>query len=253
MPTLEPTLDTIREAQARIREHVVRTPLLSPAELSESPGRRPAAQMREHAILRSIQVPRCLQCRVFADGRTGPTWRLCPLVGEPRGGVGASGAAAWHSRSHRDAAQFTGKQTTGRPRIGRRTHPLRSFNGRAAGGDGAVLAQTGANLIHPYDDYRVMAGQATAAVELLEQAEAPEFPAGALGRRWACCPAPCWPSNRLAPSVQVIGVEPAWADDGYRSWKAGAIESPTRYDTVADGLANFLGAADVSDHSAFGR
>jgi threonine dehydratase len=103
-----------------------------------------------------------------------------------------------------------------------------------------VLSETGAELIHPYDDYRVIAGQATVALEILEQSSPPGVLIVPLGGGGLLAGS-LLTIRSLAPSVQVIAAEPAWADDGYRSWQMGSIQQPTRYDTSADGLRTSVG------------
>jgi len=103
-----------------------------------------------------------------------------------------------------------------------------------------VVAATGATLVHPYDDLAVMAGQATAAVELLTQV--PELdvilcPVGGGGLLSGTAVA----AKTLQPAIRVIGVEPAGADDAARSFRAGRILPSTHPDTIADGLRSSLG------------
>ena len=102
-----------------------------------------------------------------------------------------------------------------------------------------VLAETGAELVHPYDDYRVIAGQGTAALELLEQV--PELdmvlaPVGGGGLLSGTAIA----VKGLAPGCRVVGCEPAAADDAYRSLQAGSIQDQPPPRTVADGLKTML-------------
>jgi threonine dehydratase len=103
-----------------------------------------------------------------------------------------------------------------------------------------VIAATGAALIHPYDDMRVMAGQGTTAVELLESF--PELdmllcPVGGGGQLAGVAVA----GKSMKPSIRVVGVEPAAADDAYRSFKAGHIIASVNPQTIADGLRSSLG------------
>lgn len=103
----------------------------------------------------------------------------------------------------------------------------------------AVIARTGATLVHPYDDLRVMAGQGTATVELL--ADVPELdvllcPVGGGGLLSGSAVA----AKALNRSIQVVAVEPAGADDARRSFEAGRLIAPTHIDTVADGLRTGL-------------
>jgi len=103
-----------------------------------------------------------------------------------------------------------------------------------------VLRATGATLVHPYNDPRVIAGQATACMELLEEATDLDLvlvPVGggglASGTALAC--------RYLAPRVRVVGVEPAAADDAFRSLRDGVIHPSVAPQTIADGLRTSLG------------
>jgi len=95
--------------------------------------------------------------------------------------------------------------------------------------------ETGAALIHPYDDDRIIAGQATAAKELLEQVPdldavfAPVSGGGLLSGT-------CLGARGLSPSVRVFGCEPERADDAARSLASGTLQSLESSDTIADGL-----------------
>jgi threonine dehydratase len=98
-----------------------------------------------------------------------------------------------------------------------------------------VLQRTGAHLVHPYNDERVIAGQGTAALELLE--EIPDLDAvispvsgGGLLSGTAIA------TKSLRPAIRVIGGEPRNADDVYRSLASGKIEPAAATETMADGL-----------------
>jgi len=102
-----------------------------------------------------------------------------------------------------------------------------------------VLAQTGATLIHPYDDDRIIAGQGTAALELLEEAsnlDAVLAPVGGGGLLSGTAIA----VKGISPATRVYGAEPAGADDACRSLRAGRIIPQTDPRTVADGLRTSL-------------
>lgn len=103
-----------------------------------------------------------------------------------------------------------------------------------------VVAETGSLVVHPYDDGRVIAGQATATIELLEaepRLTRLVVPVGGgglasgaiLGARW------------MERDIEIVGVEPAGADDTRRSLDAGRRESLARVDTLADGLRATVG------------
>lgn len=106
-------------------------------------------------------------------------------------------------------------------------------------GAAELLRSTGGTLIHPYDDDRVMAGQGTAALELLEEIPdldvicAPVSGGGLLSGTAIA-------AKSLRPEIQVIGCEPANADDAYRSMASGRLEPASNRVTMADGLRAIL-------------
>jgi threonine dehydratase len=98
-----------------------------------------------------------------------------------------------------------------------------------------VLRRTGAVLIHPYDDDRIIAGQGTAAFELIEDVPQLDFvlaPVSGGGLLSGTAIA----AKGLRPSIRVIGCEPRNADDAARSLAAGRIEPAATSKTIADGL-----------------
>lgn len=103
-----------------------------------------------------------------------------------------------------------------------------------------VTAATGALFIPPYNDVRVIAGQGTAALELLEAAPDLEIllaPVGGGGLLSGTAIA----AAALSPGCKVFGAEPAAADDAARSLAAGRIIPSVNPRTVADGLRTSLG------------
>jgi threonine dehydratase len=109
-----------------------------------------------------------------------------------------------------------------------------------------VMARTGAVLVHPFNDLRVIAGQSTAAQELLQD----------LGREgkilsFLLCPVgggglasgTALAAHYLSPQTKVIACEPKGADDAWRSMKSGKIEPETKpISTICDGLLTCLGS-----------
>jgi threonine dehydratase len=98
-----------------------------------------------------------------------------------------------------------------------------------------VVAQSGADFVHPYNDPRVIAGQATCSRELLEQVpglDAVIAPIGGGGM----ISGTCLTLSNTAPNVQIYAAEPLNADDAARSFRAGHIIADDAPDTVADGL-----------------
>jgi len=109
-----------------------------------------------------------------------------------------------------------------------------------------LIEETGALLVHPYDNLLVMAGQATAAVELLEQVPDLEIilcPVGGGGLLSGTAVA----AKSMRPAIRVIGVEPAGADDAARSFRAGTILPSVNPHTIADGLRSSLGVRPFAE------
>jgi threonine dehydratase len=102
------------------------------------------------------------------------------------------------------------------------------------------VAETGASVIHPYNDAAVMAGQGTAALELHGQSPGLDMVLAPLGGG-GLLSGTAVATRALAPKAKVIGVEPLGADDAWRSLKAGHIEPVAHPDTVADGLRATIG------------
>lgn len=103
-----------------------------------------------------------------------------------------------------------------------------------------VRARTSAAFIHPYNDYRIIAGQASACRELLEdtgQVDCVLAPVGGGGLLSGTALAAAY----YATGVDVYGCEPIGADDAYRSLKAGHIIPSVEPRTLADGLLTSLG------------
>ncbi len=109
------------------------------------------------------------------------------------------------------------------------------FDRYAADRDGLLdelVAERGLVPVHPYDDERVMAGQGTAALELLEQSGGLDLlviPVGGGGLLAGCA------TVAAAHGVRVVGVEPAAGDDFARSLAAGERVAVPVPDTIADG------------------
>jgi len=103
-----------------------------------------------------------------------------------------------------------------------------------------VVEQTGATEIHPYNNFNVIAGQGTAAKELIE--DAGEFdvimaPVGGGG----LLSGTALSAKHLLPNCKVIAAEPAGADDAYRSFHSKTIVPSVNPKTIADGLLTSLG------------
>ena len=103
-----------------------------------------------------------------------------------------------------------------------------------------VLAETGAVMVHPYNDWRVIAGQGTAAMELLEDVPGLDLvlaPVGGGGLLSGTAVA----AKAMRPGIAVIGCEPAGAADAKRSLETGTLQPMPDPRTIADGLRGALG------------
>jgi threonine dehydratase len=103
-----------------------------------------------------------------------------------------------------------------------------------------VIAETGATMIHPFNNYKIIAGQGTAALELMEEVDDIDYilaPVGGGGLLSGTAIA----AKALNSKIKVIGCEPKNADDAYRSIKAGKIIPQENPSTIADGLKTSLG------------
>lgn len=98
-----------------------------------------------------------------------------------------------------------------------------------------VVAESGADFVHPYNDPRVIAGQATCSRELIEELgelDAVIAPIGGGGM----ISGSCLTISNVAPGTKIYAAEPKNADDACRSFKAGHIIADDAPQTVADGL-----------------
>jgi threonine dehydratase len=234
-----PNMNDIREAQQRIAPHIHRTPVMTSASMDEISGARLFFKCENFQRTGSFKM-RGATNAVFSlsdeDAAKG-------VVTPSSGNHGAALAKAAHKRNipawvimpnnspmvKRNAVEAYGGQIT-------LCEPtIRSRQETAA----AVQARTGAILIHPYDNDRIIAGQGTAAAELLEEMPdldiiiAPVSGGGLLSGTAIA-------SKGMKPRIRVLGAEPKNADDAYRSLKSGHIESNESADTIADGLRAVL-------------
>jgi len=103
-----------------------------------------------------------------------------------------------------------------------------------------ILAVEPAELVHPFDDERIIAGQGTAALELLAEVadlDVISTPVGGGGLIGGTALA----ARAMAPKIRVIGAEPAVADDAFQSFRSGERRAVLAPKTIADGLRGSIG------------
>lgn len=229
----------IREAHERIRDRIHRTPVMTSATLDGQAG---AALVFK---CENLQKGGAFKAR----GATNAVFSLSDAE--------AARGVATHSSGNHAAAVARAAKLRGIPayivmphnvpkakqasvsRLGGRIVLCEPTLAAREAGVGRIIAETGATLVHPYDDLRVMAGQGTAALELLE--EVPQLdlilcPVGGGGLVSGTAVA----AKSIRPAIRVIGAEPAGADDASRSFKAGHRIPLTQANTIADGLRGSL-------------
>ncbi|HEX2254635.1 MAG TPA: pyridoxal-phosphate dependent enzyme [Thermoanaerobaculia bacterium] len=232
-----PDLAVIRAAAERIAPHVHRTPVLRCSALDRLAG------ARLHFKCEPFQRGGAFKVR----GATNAVLSLGEE--EARRGV------VTHSSGNHGAALALAARTRGIPAWVVMPEDAPRVKREAVAGYGAtvvlceptaearaataerVVGETGAALVHSYDDPRVIAGQGTVALELLAQVarlDAVVVPVGGGGLISGVAIAVA----ALAPGTRVLGAEPAAADDAARSLAAGRLlpNPPGRVATVADGL-----------------
>ncbi|VAX08824.1 Serine racemase @ L-serine dehydratase, (PLP)-dependent @ D-serine ammonia-lyase [hydrothermal vent metagenome] len=98
-----------------------------------------------------------------------------------------------------------------------------------------VVAETGAEFVHPYNDHRVIAGQGTCSRELIEQVDGLDAVIAPIGGG-GMVSGTCLTLSNLSPDTKIYAAEPEQADDAMRSLKAGHIIADDAPVTIADGL-----------------
>ncbi|MDG1545702.1 MAG: pyridoxal-phosphate dependent enzyme [Candidatus Poseidoniia archaeon] len=103
-----------------------------------------------------------------------------------------------------------------------------------------IAEETGAYVVHPFNEPKVIAGQGTAALELIEEVgnlDAICAPIGGGGLMSGTCIA----AKNLLPDIRLFGAEPKGADDAYRSLKEGKLLPQENPNTICDGLLTSMG------------
>ncbi|MCA1799141.1 MAG: pyridoxal-phosphate dependent enzyme [Xanthomonadaceae bacterium] len=235
-----PGIDDIRAAWARIAAHVHRTPVLRSRTLDARSGaevllkcehlQRTGAFKARGALNAVLSLPAAELAGGVATHSSGNHAAALALAASVRGVTARIVMPRTVPAVKQAAVQgYGGEIEFCEPTLAAREAGLR-----------ALVDRTGAAVVHPYDDWRVIAGQGTAVLELLEEhpgLEAIVTPLGGGGLLSGTAIA----AKALRPAIRVIGVEPAGADDGARGFRSGIRVTGSRPDTIADGLRGELG------------
>jgi threonine dehydratase len=236
------TLADIEAARARIAPYVRRTPVLRSDVLDEAAGAELVFKCENLQEIGAFKA-RGATNAVFSLGEAEAA---CGVATHSSGNHGAAVARA--ARLRGAPAYIVMPEGVAAPKAaqvarlgGRITFCAPTLEAREATA-ARIVAETGATLIHPYDNLAVMAGQGTSALELLE--DAPDLdvviaPIGGGGLISGVSTA----AKAVKPGVRVIGAEPTGADDAARSFEAGELIPLTSASTIADGLRASLSPA----------
>lgn len=237
---MEPTLDTIREAAERIRPFAHRTPVVTCASLDEEVG-----------------TSVFLKCENFQKVGAFKFRGACNTVLSLSEFEASKGVATHSSGNHAQAVALAAAirgipayivMPENAPRV--KLEAVKGYGGRISLCEptlaarettlAEVVAETQAEVIHPYNDYRVIAGQGTAVIELIE--EVPDLdvvlvPVGGGGLLSGTAIA----AHGINSQIRVIAAEPEQANDAFQSLRSGRLIPSNDPTTIADGLRTSLG------------
>ena len=237
---MSPTLEDIRAASERIKPYAHRTPVLTNESLNEQVGARVF-----------------LKCENLQKVGAFKFRGACNAVYSLSDAEAARGVCTHSSGNHAQALALAARMR-GIPAyiVMPNNAPLVKKSAVAGYGGQITFCEptlearestlerikydTGATVVHPYNDERVIAGQGTAALELLE--DVPDLdvilaPVGGGGLLSGTSIA----ATEIKKGIRVIAAEPERADDAFRSMKSGKIIPSENPKTIADGLLTSLG------------
>jgi len=231
---MEVTYDDVARAHERIKPFAKRTPVLTSSTIDALTG------ARVHFKCENFQ-------RMGAFKFRGAYNALSQLSADQK----KKGVVAFSSGNHAQAVALSGKllgipativMPTDAPRV--KLEATRGYGAQVVLYDASnedrqkiaekLAAERGLTVIPPFDHPHILAGQGTAAKELIEDAGSLDIlmvPCGGGGLLSGCSIA----AKHLSPRCRVIGVEPAAGDDGLRAFRSGKLETIKLPDTIADG------------------
>ena len=236
---MEPTKQIIEDAHKRIRDYVIRTPILRSKSLDDIAGFHLAFKCENLQEIGAFKARGAMNAALLLSAE------------EKKKGI-ATHSSGNHAQAVARAAKILGIKAyivmpNNSSEIKRKG--VKEYGGEIFLCDPTqeareqklkdVIVQTGATEIHPFNNHAVIAGQATVAKEMLEDSPALDFiiaPVGGGG----LLSGTALTAKYFAAGVQVIGAEPQGADDAFRSMKSGKIER-TDTNSIADGLLTTLG------------
>ena len=237
---MQVTINTIRDAHNRINTHVLKTPVKSNTEINENAG------VELYFKCENLQRSGSFKIRGAVNAV------FCLSDNEANNGV-VTVSSGNHGTALSLAAKIRGINATvvlPKNALPFKRNLIENLGAKIVECEAQVESRektllkvqnsTGAIVIHPYNDYRIISGQGTVALELLE--EVPELdmvlvPVGGGGLISGIAIA----VSEITPKINVVGAEPALADDARQSFEQKKLIPSNYPDTVADGLRTSLG------------
>lgn len=234
-----PDKRSIEEAHQRIAEHVIRTPIMRSSALDELAGCNLTFKCENLQVIGAFKARGALNAAL-----------LLPPEAKQKG------IATHSSGNHAQAVARAAKILGIKPYIvmPENSSAIKRRGVEELGGEiflcapnqkareetvKGIIERTGATEIHPFNNYNVIAGQATVAMEMLEQMPNLDVIVAPVGGG-GLLSGTALTVKYFSPGAYVIGAEPAGADDAFRSMQSGKIE-PTQNNSIADGLLTSLG------------
>ncbi len=229
------TYDDVLAAHARIKPHILRTPILTSSYFNQLTGAK-----------------LFFKCENFQKAGAFKVRGACNAVFGLSDAQAARGVATHSSGNHGLSLSYAaGRRGIPCKVVVPRTAPeakkdaMRGYGGEVVECEPSttsreavfaeVVAASGADFVHPYNDPRVIAGQATCSKEMIEdlgELDAVIAPIGGGGM----VSGSCLTLSTLAPQTKIYAAEPEAADDAYQSFKSGHIVAYDAPNTIADGL-----------------
>lgn len=236
----EPTIKEIKEAYDRIRPYIHRTPVLTCS-----------------ALNRMCNAELFFKCENFQKVGAFKTRGATNTVFSLSDREASKGVATHSSGNHAAALSLAARRRgikayvvmpTSAPEI--KQNAVKGYGAEITFCEPTLKARedtlaevakrTGAAFVHPYNDYRIIAGQGTAALELLEEVTDLDMVMAPVGGGGLLSGTALTVSS-ISPKSDVIAAEPERADDAFRSFYAGKLIPSVNPDTIADGLLTSLG------------
>ena len=238
-------LDSIRAAHERIRLYINHTPVLTSSRLDDASGALLFFKCENFQKIGAFKARGATNAVFSLDDATA----MCGVATHSSGNHGAALARAAKLRGIR--ARIVMPSNSAKVKV----RAVESYGAHIvfcepteAARESAcedVIAKTGATLIHSFENEDVIAGQGTAAVELLEGVSDLDLVMCPVGGGGLLC-GTAVAAKSMRPKIKVIAVEPANADDAAQSFRAGRLIRTKKKFTIADGLRTNVGAPNFA-------